>query len=174
MSEKSEKSEKPSVIPTAAGPRGRVFTHMRKLLQASAFGGAAALGLGACPPMVCDPLPPPLNCDLPDAGSVAPHLGITARWAQGDAGTQYGVVDVDIDDWRIQLSAPQLTGATLVSSEPTSSHLRFTFAPDAGATTVVATFPASCDGGAQSVVLHLDVSGTHTVGNPIPFTLSGT
>lgn len=155
------------------GPRGRVLTHMRKLLQASAFGGAAALGLGACPPMVCDPLPPPLNCALPDAGGIIPNLSTQAQWAQGDAGVPNGLVDISIEDGRIQLSAPQLTGATLLSTTPSSMHLRFTFAPDVGATSVVATLPASCDGGAQSVGLRMDVTGTHVVGNSIPVTVFG-
>lgn len=155
------------------GPRGRVFTHMRKLLQASAFGGAAALGLGACPPMVCDPLPPPLNCDLPDAGGVVSRLGTYAQWTQGDAGAVVGMVDVSFENGGIQPSAPQLTGATLVSLETSSTHLRFTFAPDGAATAVVATVPTTCNGAAQPVVLRLDVSGARTIGGSIPVTVSG-
>ena len=164
-----------SVIPPADGPRGKALRHMRKLVQAAAFGGAAAFGLAACPPIVCDPLPPPLECDQP--GDLGRYLKITAHWEAGDGGAAQVRVEVrfdEITEGRVQVSGtPQLIDATLVGVPATTPVYAFIFAPNAGATSVTATVAGTCAGAAKTERLRFDLSGGLDAGAAVPVTLLG-
>jgi len=151
--------------------RSKTMCHLRRLLLVGAAGGAASQCTGC--PIVCDPLPPPMQCSAdPGAYALFERLYPGATW-QREA-TEW-VVAVRMtyspygDDDPVTFTGPPvIVGGTLRGHAVTGATLEFTFLPDAGATTVEVTVPLDCDTFAVSLRFTADVSGTPTADGYVP------
>jgi len=109
QNEPRNQPETDSAGPAAPGtqertPRERVTEHLEKLLRgATAVGAGALLGWAGRadaqrPPQVCDPLPPPVNCRVPDDFSVGRCAAQHTRWTRVN-----GIWGVDFTIWLLQV-----------------------------------------------------------------------
>ena len=133
--------------------------------------------LTGCSQIVCDPLPPPVDCARGLTADDLMRLNVQAKWIQG-AGGFTAKVDLIFYASNVTFSGePILEGANLVSSDigprnSTSTPASFTFSPAAGVTMVRASLSVRCDDGATTTMhLTLDVSGTPQAGAAIPVTV---
>ncbi|MCU0663575.1 MAG: hypothetical protein MUC50_14765 [Myxococcota bacterium] len=153
------------------GVRQRAMQRMRKLVTASALGGLA-LGQSYCTDsMVCDPLPPGIECSEDMSASyLMEWMSWEAQWVNGTGGpvVSMTVNHHDVDGKLAFGSEPTLSGATLLSVEPTNSSLQFTCTVNENTDEVTATVPFTCDAIQTELLLRLNVSGERTVGSAIP------
>jgi len=149
---------------------------MHKLLAKTAAAGAAlSMGGSQCdrPPIVCDPLPPPINCALELTSEyLSQFVSRQVRWVSDGSGSNIEVVLTVIEwDTSSDLSfsgAPALEGGTLVQSNILETTATFVIAPLDGATTVNITVPVNCQEKSDALELILDTSGTPTAGGNVP------
>jgi hypothetical protein len=152
--------------------RQRIERHLRQLVTAGAVTGAS-LQLTACPPVVCDPLPPPLTCSG-DMGTDDFNSWIyrNAMWISADAGVLASVtlqIELYGDAGRLAFTAvPVVQGGTLVHHTLAERQLDLQVRPDSGVDEVLITVPVDCKGIAEQLVLALDVSTAAQVGQSIP------
>lgn len=125
-------------------------------------------------PVVCDPLPPPLNCqsNMP-LSELSNNLYVqNASWKSDSA--KGFIVSVSLSkvlDYRQQLSFVSLgtvEGATTINQTQTANSLQVTFAPTQGAKLITAIINLKCDTFNQQVKLELDISGTPHDGSEVP------
>jgi hypothetical protein len=153
--------------------RDRVRRHLRKLVVAGSATGAA-IHLAACP-VVCDPLPPPLECAAdPSMYVLLEHAWPSAAWTQVEGQWVVRVtVDVQLDSQDDPLALagpPELLDATLLGETHTASHLEFTCVPHAGVTVVDVQVPTDCNGGASHLRFTMGVGEVPSADAYIPIT----
>jgi hypothetical protein len=150
-------SEKKSGVETV---REKVQRHLREALADAAFGGlalgaAASWAQGKGPPVVCDPLPPPIRCE--DAPTVA-ELGrrLSPRAAPVKEGGET-LVRLRFDGYGpVQLGAPRADGAVLVRERPgPADRFEATFEPNKKGAKFRVTVPVEC--AKRSGDLHLEL-----------------
>jgi hypothetical protein len=165
----SERNPKKPESP-ADSPRGRTLSHLRRIMKSTA---AAALAAGACEacPMVCDPLPPPLDCKADGGLNLSWRVSAISNWEPGDAGlgaqVAVSVMLAPTDDLR-SAQDPVVTGGSLVSATQTVRGVWVLFCQpgDGGTMQIELTF--DCAGKTQTVRLILSVGGPRTPGASIP------
>lgn len=152
--------------------RQRIERHLRQLVTAGAVTGAS-LQLTACPPVVCDPLPPPLTCSG-DMGTDDFNSWIyrSAMWISSGGGVLASVtlqIELYGDAGRLAFTAaPTLQGGSLVDHTLTEHQLDLKIRPDTGVDEVLITVPVDCKGIAEQLQLVLDVRDAAQVGQSIP------
>lgn len=162
-------------------PRDRTLRKLRELLLKGALPGAA-LGMAApeaCVPIVCDPLPPPLECTV-DAGSlsIANHVTVTATWRQQMQGLaaevklRSAVESYEDPPKYLHFTGdPTFVGATRVDDVTRSdTEMTFFFQPDMDVDEVKVEVPTDCNGETTiNFVVTFDVSAAPLAGGSIPF-----
>jgi hypothetical protein len=158
--------------------RRRALEHLESILKKTAAG--AALGLvaceGGCGPMVCDPLPPPLEC-TGDASTSAilEYISASAAWRsnEGDfvVGVTLGVHLYEANGSLVFSGDPDATGAVLSNVVRQDHQLQFYCTPDEGATEVVVVVPVACNGADEELVVTLQVDGEPAEGLSVPSTV---
>jgi hypothetical protein len=161
----------PANVPASpSAARQRTLRHLRGLLAKAVAG--AALGATGCdpPPIVCDPLPPPVDCTDLAAGDVA-------RWLTGDATWIGTAAEAGI---RVRLSfygsevtfvgSPTVDAGTTQDVEADMGELTFTYVPAAGVETARVSVMVQCRSDSATVVMMLDLQGTAAPGVAVPLT----
>jgi hypothetical protein len=152
--------------------RGRVLRHLRRLLPKTVIAGAA-LHLSGCdvtgPPIVCDPLPPPVDCSAElTTEYLSQWAWWQARWVQREDGLAIEIF-VDLSRQNLHFTAePGLEGATAVDLTTGETSLTIICTPAVSATAVNVTVPVTCDSTDATLRLVLDISGTPTADTTIP------
>ena len=168
---KSGPSESESHQPTSqpSRARDRVVKRMKRLLVAG-----AAVGLGAChgeesPPVVCDPMPPPVDCNGEQTLSyLLEHAYFWAEWRE--------VTDLPYIYVRLQLDSTS-GDQTVFDGDPTAQgaeidnigrydegpsgnpkHLAFDLKPEEHAEMITVRVTLDCGGYTYDATLELDVS----------------
>jgi len=157
-----------------AGPRGRVARHMKAMLAAGAALTASACERGPMGPIVCDPLPPPLECqnDPETLEYVSRPLHFAAAWRETEPGFALDVSlsyqDVtEYDDPVAFPYDPQATGATVGKVERDRRGLYFQLVPAEGVPWIDLTIPVDCSGRDDALYLRLDVSAPPRAGESV-------
>jgi hypothetical protein len=156
---------RPPVEGGASPARERARHHLRGLLATGAVTGAAAQ-LAACPPVVCDPMPPPLTCAAAQTTEyyLGYWVGVQAHWVLHVGNTWSIAGDVSSyatgTDRRIVFTAdPVLVGATLDAVDRSATNIHFACTPTAGADEVRMDVAINCNDVADMLRLRLDISG---------------
>jgi hypothetical protein len=137
--------------------RERTLAHMRSLIATTAM-GTAAFGCGGC--VVCDPLPPPVDCAQPlTSGYLLGFISSTATWRAAGSGFLVEL-SLSIDPYRDNCrfsGDPVLTGATTVEGLGFSAGtISGRLDPAADTADVAVVVPTTCDD--QPAALHLRLS----------------
>jgi hypothetical protein len=174
----------------ASPVRERVLRHMRQMLGPAAIAGST-LQLSCSTPCVCDPLPPPVDCNdpndpncpvvcdpLPPPWICSSHPATTclgdrrAEWVE--AGDRI-ILRVDIipasTAWTF-LDNPVLEGATLRATAVREGALTFTCSPSNEATEVKATVEARQGDTVATLRLVLDLSGPAKANTLVPIRIA--
>ncbi|MHC4443255.1 MAG: hypothetical protein ACYTF1_09355 [Planctomycetota bacterium] len=162
--------------PNKSSPvRIKTLRHMRKLLIKTAAAGATLSVAGSSGPcnIVCDPLPPPVDCTTDLTSNYLDFwISQSARWVQSDSGLaieiSLSIAQLADPSSLLFTGDPVLEGATLVESNNGGTSLTFTCVPDQGATTVTVSAPISCSEVNDTFQLLLDISGTPQADSIIP------
>ncbi len=139
----------------------------------------AAFGLTASEcsqPVVCDPLPPPIDCsNNPTTSTLGLYVDWRAEWTEVASSL---VVRVNLQIYtsrpenNLTFSGdPELTGAVLREVSRELLLLSFDCSPSEGVTTVDVKVPVGCNGEAESLHLKLDVSEPPVDGANVPITV---
>lgn len=102
------------------------------------------------PPMVCDPLPPPINCDHPEElGTLQSVVGREAQWVETEKGLG---VRVTVTLWSQRQpgaatfeEGAEVTGGTLLSAEREPERFIAVFVPSETGTTVRLLLHLRCE-----------------------------
>lgn len=155
--------------------RSRSLEQVKRFLALGTATGVT-LGLTHCP-VVCDPLPPPVQCTgNPPSSAFDRFIMGDATWTAITGGWAVNVrLEPVRDQGDITFGAnPTATGGTIsqvvVGGDAGMRAIAFLVTPDAGATQVDVTVPLDCRGNADRYEILLDVSGTPSAGSPVPFT----
>ena len=178
---KKTKSESPSVEKGSSTVRERTLIHMDDLMRAATTVGAGiVLACGAKaqsqkPPVVCDPLPPPVGCcENPDQLLLRGCLNQKAQWVKLEG------------KWTISLTLEVNPGPTRVSFEglkreaikadsvsikdlkPEPRKLAVVLVPAATARKAGLQFPVLCNNRRITVKLSVDISKSAKEGASVP------
>ncbi len=151
-------------------PRDRVARRLHRLLGSMAAAGMVA----GCdpPPLVCDPLPPPIRCtEDPPSALLRAHLSAYATWGVDDrVDVQLRIHDVrdESDNLSFQADPVVIRGGTLLQTDRTATSLEFACRADAASDKLDVEVPMACDAQALRPVVSLDVSGERTSGARVP------
>ena len=150
--------------------RQRTLRHMRGLLTKTVAG--AVLGTAGCkwPPIVCDPLPPPVDCNALAEGHVVPWLAEAATWIGATAQAGIRVQFTFLGSDATFSGAPVADAGTVQDIAVEVGGLEFTFVPAAGATTAHLSANVQCQTGTATVGFTLDLTGTPAPGTAVPLT----
>lgn len=139
--------------------RNRVRQHLRKALAGSMALGATVASAQDGPPMVCDPLPPPIiRCETGSLQELGQRLQPYAQW-QVDGANR--VLHLFVGGWRseVKLGKPRIEGGTLLPSKPQpGGHYDYAIRPAQDAKTIIATIPVPCRGANAAIRVELDLS----------------
>jgi hypothetical protein len=145
--------------PRHTSPRERVRRHMKVLL---ATGTAVAISACEAGQIVCDPLPPPLQCSSDPATSYyLTHLRLRAVWRA--AGTDF-VIDVtaspessSTNDVLAFPYDPIAMGGVVRNVQRAGDELNFVLVPGRNAPQIDLTLPLDCSGTKDALYLRLDL-----------------
>lgn len=139
--------------------RERVLQHLRQALAGgAALGTALACAAQDQPPIVCDPLPPPIiRCEGGTLDELGQRLQPQAYWLQeGEARTLH----MHVGGWRseVALGTPTLTGGKFLNAPPPAgaTNLDLAIKPAPNAAKIVVALPIPCRG--PKAVLHFEIS----------------
>ncbi len=155
--------------PRAGSVRGRTLQHMKDLLAKGAVAGTA-LSLTGCLQIACDPIPPPVNCDVQEPNDLFDMW--TRRWAVWSE-QEDGTLAVALEVWLRAseltfVGEPTLENATLVSTVYLDSTRVLALAPDDGVTEATVRIPLQCESADYTLVIVLDLSDPPLNGDNVP------
>jgi len=151
--------------------RERTLAYMRGLIATTVV-GTASLGSAGCV-VVCDPLPPPVDCSQPlTSGYLLGFISTTATWRAVGSGFLVELslgIDPYRDNFRFS-GNPVLTGATPVEGLGfNASMISGRLDPAADSADVEVAVPTTCDDQAAALHLRLSLStSTPRDGESIP------
>ncbi len=154
--------------------RQRTLRHMRTLLTKTVAG--AAFGVAGCervgPPMVCDPLPPPVDCSALADGDAASWLTGEATWigATAEGGVRVQLTSVGTDVTFVGTLTADAGTLQDIVADP--DGVAFTYVPVAGATTPHLSVTVQCENGTATAGFTLDLSSTPAAGAAVPLTFT--
>ena len=150
--------------------RNRVRQHLREALAGGMALGATVASAHDGPPMVCDPLPPPIiRCETGTLQELGQRLQPYAQW-QGEGDNR--VLHLFVGGWRseVKLGKPRIKGGTLLPEKPQhSGQYDYAIQPARDAKTIIATIPVPCRGANAAIRVELDLR----VSGAIPVTVLG-
>lgn len=139
--------------------RTRVLQHLREAMAGGlALGAAVVSAAQDGPPMVCDPLPPPLiRCEIGTLDELGQRLRPHARW-QGDGAER--LLHLFIGSWNsgIEFGDPAIEGGKLVPAKSRAGSVSdFAIAPAPGARRIEAAIPVPCRGPKAVLKVRMDL-----------------
>jgi hypothetical protein len=142
--------------------RTRVVRHLREALTSGALGG---LAFGAAvvsaeskgPPLVCDPLPPPIRCDTGTLEYLGQALHPWAGW-QGEDSERVLLIRIGSTRSEVTLGEPKIEGGKILPgpSQGGGQYL-YSVQPDKGARSLTMTVPVPCRGPAVRLRVRFDL-----------------
>lgn len=150
--------------------RRRTLDKMRALLAAGAATGAG-MTFSACPPVVCDPLPPPLECSTDRTNSYySQWVHVSATVVRSDGGPDEVEVRIEANGYGEPPTfpaAPEVTGANPENMVVADNEITFSFIPEPNIRTVVLSIPLDCHPETDRYEVELDLSDIDT-SNELP------